>query len=79
MIKANVIVQLLPIRCLLVTVCMLTLFNPYDLIEVGDGIIYAHVKNDVEAQSLMILNLTGERQNFHGDVCGFTVRALLSK
>ena len=64
MIKANVIVQLLPIRCLLVTVCTLILFNPYGLNEVGDGIIYAHVTNDVEAQSLMLLNSTGERQNF---------------
>lgn len=73
MIKANIIVQLLPIRCLLVAVCTLTLFNPYGLNEVGDGIIYAHVTNDIEAQSLVLLNLTDERQNFPRDVYGFAV------
>ena len=79
MIKASVIVRLLTIRCLLVAVRMLTVFNPYGLNKVGDGIIYAHFTNDVEAQSLMLLNLTGERQNFPQDVYGFTVCVLLPK
>lgn len=60
MIKASVIVQL-AIRCLLVAVCMLTRVLSYGLVKVGDSIVYAHVTNDVEAQSFNVFkNLTGE-------------------
>ena len=57
----------------------MSILNIFILNKVGDGIIYAHVTNDVEAQSLMLLNLTGERQNFPQDVYGFTVCVLLPK